>query len=146
MPENEFEKKISSEMQQLKLRPSENVWLRVEERIRKKKDRRIFIMIFLLAGLALLGYWQRDNLFGERQTGLAETGKPARPSTDAQEKSKSPGISQQSATPTQHDRENTAKTTESKKTTEDKPERNVSEPDHEKSIQNAVGIKKNKTV
>ena len=70
MPENEFEKKVSSEMQELKFRPSENVWLRVEERIRKKNKRRVFVIIFLLAGLALLGYWQRTNLFGEKKTDL----------------------------------------------------------------------------
>mgnify|MGYP001571368001 CR=1 FL=1 len=37
MPENEFEKKVSSEMPELKFKPSEKVWLHVEERIRKKK-------------------------------------------------------------------------------------------------------------
>ena len=65
MPENEFEKKVSSEMQELKFKPSEKVWGQVEERIRRKKKRRVFVIIFFLAGLALLGYWQRDNLFGE---------------------------------------------------------------------------------
>ena len=73
MPENEFEKKISSEMQDLKFKPSEHVWLRVEERIKKKKKRRIFVVIFLLAGLALLGYWQRGNLFGEQKNDIVKT-------------------------------------------------------------------------
>lgn len=73
MPENEFEKKVSSEMQDLKFKPSENVWLRVEERIKKKKKRRIFVIIFLLAGLSLLGYWQRSNLFGENENDIAKT-------------------------------------------------------------------------
>ena len=73
MPENEFEKKVSSEMQELRFRPSDNVWLRVEERIKKKKKRRIFVVIFLLAGLALLGYWQRSNLFGEQKNDIAKT-------------------------------------------------------------------------
>ena len=75
MPENEFEKKVSSEMQNLRFKPSENVWLRVEERIKKKKKRRIFVIIFLLAGLALLGYWQRSNLFGESKNDIANTEK-----------------------------------------------------------------------
>ena len=73
MPENEFEKKVYSEMQDLRFKPSENVWLRVEERIKKKKKRRIFVVIFLLAGLALLGYWQRSNLFGESESDIAKT-------------------------------------------------------------------------
>ena len=73
MPENEFEKKVSSEMQELKFAPSEKVWLRVEERIRKKNKRRVFVIIFLLAGLALLGYWQRDNLFGEKKNDIVKT-------------------------------------------------------------------------
>ncbi len=73
MPENEFEKKISSEMQELKFKPSEHVWLRVEERIKTKKKRRVFVVIFLLAGLGLLGYWQRTNLFGEQKNDIAKT-------------------------------------------------------------------------
>jgi hypothetical protein len=72
MPENEFEKKVSSEMQELKFKPSEHVWLRVEERIKTKKKRRIFVVIFLLAGLGLLGYWQRTNLFGEQKNDIAK--------------------------------------------------------------------------
>ncbi|HET9434838.1 MAG TPA: hypothetical protein VFO37_13815, partial [Chitinophagaceae bacterium] len=70
MPENEFEKKVSSEMQELKFKPSEKVWLQVEERIRRKKKRRVFVIIFFLAGLALLGYWQRDNLFRETKNDI----------------------------------------------------------------------------
>jgi len=73
MPENEFEKKVSSEMQELRFKPSDNVWLRVEERIKTKKKRRIFVVIFLLAGVGLLGYWQRNNLFGEQKTDVAKT-------------------------------------------------------------------------
>jgi hypothetical protein len=73
MPENEFEKKIASEMKELKFTPSASVWPQVEERIRKKKDRRIFILIFLLAGLALLGWWQWNNFFGEKENEIVKT-------------------------------------------------------------------------
>src|SRR6185503_19288325 len=76
MPENEFEKKVSSELQQLRFKPSEAVWMKVEERIRKKKRRRVFIILFLLAGIALLGYWQWDNFFGESKGGIVKTGTP----------------------------------------------------------------------
>lgn len=77
MPENEFEKKVSSELQQLKFKPSEAVWMRVEERIRKKHKRRVFIILFLLAGIALLGYWQWDNFFGKKNGDIVKTETPA---------------------------------------------------------------------
>jgi hypothetical protein len=76
MPENEFEKKVSSELQELKFKPSETVWMKVEERIREKKRKRTFIILFLLGGLALLGYWQRDNIFGEKKNDLVKTETP----------------------------------------------------------------------
>ena len=75
MPENEFEKKVSSEMQELRFKPSEKVWLQVEERIREKKKRRVFVIIFFFAGLALLGYWQRNNLFGEKGNDIVKNEK-----------------------------------------------------------------------
>src|SRR6188474_1115547 len=75
MPENEFEKKVSSEMQELKFKPSEKVWLQVEERIRKKNKRRVFVIIFFFAGVALLGYWQRGNLFGETKKDIVNVEK-----------------------------------------------------------------------
>jgi len=94
MPENEFEKKVSSEMQELKLKPSEKVWLQVEERIRRKKKRRVFIIIFLLAGLALLGYWQWNNLFDGKENSIVKaeptTGKESKPVTEEKSKPNEP--------------------------------------------------------
>src|SRR6185436_15916535 len=90
MPENEFEKKVSSEMQELKFKPSEKVWLHVEERIRKKNKRRVFIIIFLLAGLALLGYWQRSNLFGEKNTEIVTTEKQKEDNSKPTEETSNP--------------------------------------------------------
>lgn len=65
MPENKFENKVQQEMLGFKIKPSKEVWLNVEERIRKKKKRRFLFMIFFLAGLSLLGYWQRDFLYSD---------------------------------------------------------------------------------
>ena len=90
MPENEFEKKVSSEMQELRFKPSESVWPHVEERIKKKKKRRIFVVIFLLAGLALLGYWQRGNLLGEQKNDIATTEKQKDENPGSEEVANSP--------------------------------------------------------
>ncbi len=56
MQESNFERHMQQEMDKLRLRPSDAVWQKVEERIREKKRRRVIIIIFLLAGLGLLGY------------------------------------------------------------------------------------------
>ena len=72
MSEANFEKQVQQEMLGFKIKPSEEVWTKVEERIRKKKRRRIFFILFF-AGLALLGYWQRDLLFSEKVTVITET-------------------------------------------------------------------------
>jgi len=55
---NEFEKQVQQKMEELKLVPSEPVWQKVEEQIRKKKDRRKFILwIPFLALLLGGGFW-----------------------------------------------------------------------------------------
>ena len=63
MAENKFEKSVQQEMQGFKIKPSEEIWPKVEKRIREKKKRRIFIILFFLFGLGLLGYWQRNYFF-----------------------------------------------------------------------------------
>ncbi len=56
MQENKFENKVQQQMEEFRIRPSEAVWEKVEEALRKKKKRRVVFFIFLLAGLSLLGY------------------------------------------------------------------------------------------
>jgi hypothetical protein len=56
MRENEFEKKVQRQMEELQLSPSPSVWTRVEQDLKKKKRRRVVFFILLLAGLGLLGY------------------------------------------------------------------------------------------
>lgn len=57
MRENEFEKKVQRQMEELQLSPSAAVWTRVEKELVKKKRRRIIFFIILLAGLGLPGYY-----------------------------------------------------------------------------------------
>src|SRR6187401_1011310 len=56
MQENEFEKRIQEEMSDFHVRPSEVVWDKIEEELRKKKRRRVIFIFFLLAGLSVVGY------------------------------------------------------------------------------------------
>lgn len=118
MPENEFEKKVSSEMQKLKFTPSEKVWLRVEERIRTKNKRRVFVIIFLLAGLALLGYWQRDNLFGEKKNNIVKTEKQKqdKPETSGEPTNNSPITTQSASAPRENEVNDVIKTDHKKET------------------------------
>ena len=43
MPDNNFEKRLQEHMEGFRLKPPEQVWDEVEQRIRKKKDRRRII-------------------------------------------------------------------------------------------------------
>ncbi len=56
MQENKFENQVQQQMEEFRIRPSEAVWEKVEEELRKKKKRRVVFYLFLLAGLSLLGY------------------------------------------------------------------------------------------
>src|SRR5882672_5980406 len=58
MAANEFEKNVRKEMDEFKLHPSEEVWPKVEERIREKKRKRriLFFILFSSIALMLAGY------------------------------------------------------------------------------------------
>jgi hypothetical protein len=75
MEENKFEKSVQRELKDLKLKPSEAIWTKVEERIREKKKRRVFFILFFLFGIALLGYWQRDYFFDGEINEIGQTEK-----------------------------------------------------------------------
>ena len=122
MPENEFEKKVSSEMQELKFKPSEKVWLQVEERIRKKNKRRVFVIIFFFAGLALLGYWQRGNLFGETKKDIVNVEKQDEENSIATGEPTSSSVTNENIETANQDKiKNTLDKTAGEKVTVDKP-------------------------
>ena len=58
MQENEFEKRVQKMMEEWKVRPSVSVWSGVEKRIREKRRKRRWLLVIpMLAGLALGGYF-----------------------------------------------------------------------------------------
>lgn len=63
MPTNDFEKKVQEEMTEFKLRPSDDVWLIVEEKIRERKRRRFLFWLFplLIGGGAALYFFGGKN-------------------------------------------------------------------------------------
>jgi cytoskeletal protein RodZ len=86
MSDHEFEKKVQSSLEQLKLRPSVAVWAAVESNIRKDKRRRRMIMwlplclLFLGAG----GYFMlQNNRQPEKQQVAAQTTAPASSTTSS---------------------------------------------------------------
>src|SRR5688572_13857424 len=68
MQENEFEKRLQEEMGEFRLRPSDDVWSKIDVQLRKKKRRRVVFFIFLIAGLSLVGYSGYDLLTPKKQT------------------------------------------------------------------------------
>lgn len=71
MQENEFEKQVQEKMDELRLHPSDAVWLKVEAEIKKEKRRRWGLILFpvLVLGLLYGGYLlvKRDNSNGKEQ-------------------------------------------------------------------------------
>lgn len=72
MPESEFDKQVQRELEGLRIRPSTTVWENVEKELRQKKRRRIVIVFWMIAGIALLGS-STYFLTGKDDKTLAET-------------------------------------------------------------------------
>ena len=47
MSDHEFEKQVHQKMEELRLRPSDTVWMEVEKNIRQDKRRRRFLWLWL---------------------------------------------------------------------------------------------------
>lgn len=73
MEENNFESKIQERLNRLKLNPSEEVWLQVEQRVAKRKKRRIFLFVFSVLGILLASgiYWYEISGTGPEVAGKA---------------------------------------------------------------------------
>ncbi|MEO6315345.1 MAG: porin family protein [Chitinophagaceae bacterium] len=61
MPENDFEKQVQQQMNELSFVPSAAVWPEVEKQIRRKKRRLLLWLPVLLVLLAGAGWWQMDG-------------------------------------------------------------------------------------
>ena len=77
MPANDFEKQAKQLLDELKFRPNEEVWIQVEKRIREKKRRRWLILLPLLAGLAVGGYFIAEQ-YTKGNEQLVTTGTPGK--------------------------------------------------------------------
>ena len=54
MSDHEFEKQVHQKLEELKLRPSDTVWMEVEKNIRQHKHRRRFLWLWSAALLVAL--------------------------------------------------------------------------------------------
>ena len=78
MAANEFEKNVRKEMDEFKLHPSEEVWPKIEERIREKKRKRRIIFFILFSSIALmLGGYGIYNFSGNKTKSAAQNKLPA---------------------------------------------------------------------
>ncbi|MEQ1678114.1 MAG: hypothetical protein ABL876_15510, partial [Chitinophagaceae bacterium] len=72
MRENEFEKQVQQKMEELKIRPSDEVWMDVERRIRKEKKRRFIFWLPLLFLLLAGGIGTAIWLGQKKEKGIAD--------------------------------------------------------------------------
>jgi hypothetical protein len=107
MSDHEFEKKIQLQMEELKFRPSEAVWMEVEKNIRRDKRRRRFLLwVPVAAGLLLTGGYLVFSSTRETREVLvnkSSTVQPAVPSTSSSQNSN--GLSKENTTQENADRE-----------------------------------------
>jgi len=89
MSANDFEKKVQFKMEELNLPPSEEVWVKVEKRIRQdKKKRRFFFWIFflglLLAGGIIITKWKgsEKNVISGTQKNISVNPKKKLPASE----------------------------------------------------------------
>jgi hypothetical protein len=80
MRENEFERKVQEQFDELHMRPSASVWSQVEKELQKKKRRRVVFYLSMLAGIGLLGYFSStflsNSISGESITGRQQSTSP----------------------------------------------------------------------
>lgn len=76
MEQNNFEKRVRKELEELKVTPSEAAWIHVEKKVRqnRRKKRAVFILSFMALFMALIGvYWVLDQSGKMRVNQLSET-------------------------------------------------------------------------
>lgn len=84
MSDHEFEKQVQHKMSELKLRPSDTVWMEVEKNIRHNKRRRRFWGLWaaaLFICLSSSGYILYRYIYEPGQTSIAKTNTPASETT-----------------------------------------------------------------
>ncbi|HVY74958.1 MAG TPA: outer membrane beta-barrel protein [Puia sp.] len=91
MPDNQFEKKAKQKLDELKFIPSDDVWLKVQARIKKDRDRRR-MLIWVPVGALMLGaaLW---SLRPDGSTSVVRNGSPEKTITRAGEPESKPAAS-----------------------------------------------------
>lgn len=76
MQKNEFEKQVQQKMEELKLQPSDSVWLNIESRISRNKRRRFGWVFFSILLIGLVGgFWLWDSMMKPTQNQKDELSK-----------------------------------------------------------------------